>query len=278
MPAVTEPPGLLMYSQMSAVGSSASRYSSCAQSWLAISSLTSVPSIDDAVLQQAGEDVGAGRRRRGSSAGERWCRDLHGRKLPVLHRLAGPPRCPTCTSPDASDDVPAERRRAAGQQRRATSSGFDDHDLAVSRRDGSPSSPAWTAGWTSSRCSASPTATRTSSATPAASSPTTSMRSLVVSQRCSAPARSSSIHHTDCGLQKIDDDDVPGRARGRVRACARGGRSSRSPTRTPTSARACIRVRNSPFIRHKDAHPRLRLPGRGRAPRRGHVDRPADDQ
>src|SRR5262245_29390726 len=45
MPAVTEPPGLLMYSQMSFPGSSASRYRSCAQSWLATSSLTSWPSI-----------------------------------------------------------------------------------------------------------------------------------------------------------------------------------------------------------------------------------------
>src|SRR3954471_5881502 len=45
MPAVTEPPGLLMYSQMSEPASSPSRYSSCAQIWLAISSLTSVPSM-----------------------------------------------------------------------------------------------------------------------------------------------------------------------------------------------------------------------------------------
>src|SRR3954452_15400048 len=44
MPAVTDPPGLLMYSQMSAASSSPSRYSSWAQIWLAISSLTSVPS------------------------------------------------------------------------------------------------------------------------------------------------------------------------------------------------------------------------------------------
>src|SRR3954453_23243227 len=45
MPAVTDPPGLLMYSQMSEVPSSPSRYSSCAQIWLAMSSLTSVPSM-----------------------------------------------------------------------------------------------------------------------------------------------------------------------------------------------------------------------------------------
>ena len=45
MPAVTEPPGLLMYSQMSLAASSPSRYSSWAQIWLAISSLTSVPSM-----------------------------------------------------------------------------------------------------------------------------------------------------------------------------------------------------------------------------------------
>src|SRR6478609_4222625 len=44
MPAVTDPPGLLMYSQMSAASSSPSRYSNWAQIWLAISSLTSVPS------------------------------------------------------------------------------------------------------------------------------------------------------------------------------------------------------------------------------------------
>ena len=45
MPAVTEPPGLLMYIQMSLPGSSASRKRSCAQIWLATSSLTSVPSM-----------------------------------------------------------------------------------------------------------------------------------------------------------------------------------------------------------------------------------------
>src|SRR4051812_616968 len=45
MPAVTDPPGLLMYSQMSELASSPSRYSSCAQIWLAMSSLTSVPSM-----------------------------------------------------------------------------------------------------------------------------------------------------------------------------------------------------------------------------------------
>src|SRR5664279_4150867 len=45
MPAVTEPPGLLMYSQMSVAASSPSRYSSWAQIWLAMSSLTSVPSM-----------------------------------------------------------------------------------------------------------------------------------------------------------------------------------------------------------------------------------------
>ena len=45
MPAVTEPPGLLMYIQMSLPGSSASRNRSCAQIWLAMSSLTSVPNM-----------------------------------------------------------------------------------------------------------------------------------------------------------------------------------------------------------------------------------------
>src|SRR6187549_1781393 len=44
MPAVTEPPGLLMYSQMSFSLSSPSRYSSWAHSWLAMSSSTAAPS------------------------------------------------------------------------------------------------------------------------------------------------------------------------------------------------------------------------------------------
>ena len=43
MPAVTDPPGLLMYSQMSLVGSSAARRSICAQIAFALSSRTSEP-------------------------------------------------------------------------------------------------------------------------------------------------------------------------------------------------------------------------------------------
>ncbi len=44
MPAVTEPPGELMYSQMSLSGSSAASSSICAQIALAFSSRTSEPS------------------------------------------------------------------------------------------------------------------------------------------------------------------------------------------------------------------------------------------
>eukprot|EP01033_Poteriospumella_lacustris_P015210 gene15209-gene16082 len=42
-PACTDPPGLLMYKVMSAVGSSAARYSICDTITLATSSLTSLP-------------------------------------------------------------------------------------------------------------------------------------------------------------------------------------------------------------------------------------------
>src|SRR3954451_21062244 len=51
-PAVTEPPGLLMYIQMSALESSPSRYSNCAHNWLAISSLTSLPSSTTRFLRR----------------------------------------------------------------------------------------------------------------------------------------------------------------------------------------------------------------------------------
>ena len=81
MPAVTEPPGLLMYSQMSLASSSPSRYSSWAQMMLAMSSLTSVPRkmirsfssrlkiSDGGVAQRA---VGGGIGGSGGSGSRRW--------------------------------------------------------------------------------------------------------------------------------------------------------------------------------------------------------------
>ena len=57
MPAVTEPPGELMYSQMSLSGSSPSRYSSCAVMRLATSSFDVGAEEDDALLEQPVVDV-----------------------------------------------------------------------------------------------------------------------------------------------------------------------------------------------------------------------------
>ena len=52
MPAVTEPPGELMYRLMSRLASSADSSSSCAQIWLAIVSSTGLAEEDDSLAQQ----------------------------------------------------------------------------------------------------------------------------------------------------------------------------------------------------------------------------------
>ena len=57
MPAVTDPPGLLMYIQMSLPGSSASRKSSCAQTLVGHVVADVGAEHHDAALEQAVEDV-----------------------------------------------------------------------------------------------------------------------------------------------------------------------------------------------------------------------------
>ena len=57
MPALTLPPGELMYSEMSLSGFSLSRNSSCATTRLAEWSLTGPDQEDDALAQQARVDV-----------------------------------------------------------------------------------------------------------------------------------------------------------------------------------------------------------------------------
>ena len=57
MPAVIDPPGLLMYSWMSLSGSSASRNSICAMARFATVVVDRRADEDDAVLEQPREDV-----------------------------------------------------------------------------------------------------------------------------------------------------------------------------------------------------------------------------
>ena len=141
-----------------------------------------------------------------------WCRSRW------IRRSSTSRSRPETTMTDHRSE-PAAYRRASG---RATPvmlrrRGFDEAGCGWSPGVSSPSSPAWTPASTPSPSSASTTATPTSSATPAGVITDDVIRSLCLSQRFLGTQEIVLVHHTDCGLQKVDEARVPRRSRSRAR-------------------------------------------------------------
>ena len=134
-----------------------------------------------------------------------------------------------------------------------------------------PSWPAWTAAWTSSRCSAWATARRTSSATPAAWSPTTSSVRWCCRQRSLGTREIILIHHTNCGLQAVSEDEFKAELEAEVgHQAVVGARGLHRPVRRrpPEHQPAAAQ----PVREVQGPHPRLRLRRRRRPTARSHSD------
>ena len=78
------------------------------------------------------------------------------------------------------------------------------------------------------------------------------VRSLVISQRLLDTERIVLLHHTDCGLLKITEDEFREALRAGRRDQARPGRSRPSTTSTTNMRQSIARVRANPFIPRRD--------------------------